>query len=412
MNNITITLDLSRYPLLKDINTENINDVVYHLIDIGYDMKFRISANQSDSEISSNEPVSMESSIYSQMSLLNKRYANTECSISELNTTLHKLIGISSNSIKKGCFAEGIIEHTFKNRYGDIRFEQTASTSHSADAWLHLPDEEIIMLESKNYTNTVAKKELDKFENDMIAHNIRWGIMISFNSGISGMRELDYHVFTHNKQTFVMFIISNIQNVDDFHRLLDLGLQLLRRHIQLDKEDIKLDFVVSDITSALNELQKLIAKNNILRDAFYTMEREIHKSINEYYGILRNFQYEIETSISNIVKKIDNVKEDTKTTVINTMNNSGNQNKEISHILSRVMDVCTGKGLTINKDTEGSSTKLLLHDGKTSNLIGLIKIQAKKVIVALNESDIEIAFSLGKEKSVVKNLDILRNFNL
>ena len=30
----------------------------------------------------------------------------------------------------------------------------------------------------------------------------------------------------------------------------------------------------------------------------------------------------------------------------------------------------------------------------------------------LIDSDIEIAFSIGKEKSVVKNLDILRNFNL
>jgi len=409
MNNITLTLDLSRYPLLKDINKENLNDILYNLIDLGYDMKFRISANQADSVICVTEQPSMESCIYNQISILNKHYANTDSSISELNTTLHKLIGISSNSTKKGCFAEGILEHTFKNRYGDIRFEQTASTAHSADAWLHLPDHAIIMLESKNYTNTVAKKELDKFENDMITHNVRWGIMISFNSAISGMRELDYHVFTHNKQTFVIFIISNVQNVDDFHRLLDLGLQLLRRHIQLDKEDIKLDYVVSDITSALNELQKLIAKNNILRDTFYTMERNIHKSINEYYTILRDFQYDIDTSILNILKKVDNIKEDAKTIVINSLTNLGNQNKEITHILTRVTDMCGEKGLIINRDAEGSFTKLVILDSKTSNQIGLIKIQTKKIVVVLNDSDIEIAFSLGKEKSLVKNLDILRN---
>jgi hypothetical protein len=375
-------------------------------------MKFRISSNQTDNDINCNEPVSMESSIYSQISLLNKRSEKTDNSISELNTTLHKLTGISSNSTKKGGFAEGILEHTFKNRYGDIRFEQTASTAHSADAWLHLPDKEVIMLESKNYTNTVAKKELDKFENDMVAHNIRWGIMISFNSPISGMRELDYHVFTHNKQTFVIFIISNIQNVDDLHRLLDLGLQLIRRHIQLDKEDIKLDFVVSDITSALSELQKLISKNNILRDTFYTMERDIHKSVNDYYSVLRNFQYEIETSILNIVKKIDNIKEDARTSVLQTLNNSGSQNKEISHILSRVIDVCTAKGLILNKDMDGSCGKLLLNDAKTSNQVGIIKIQTKKIIVALNDSDVDISFSVGKDKSVIKNLDILRNFDL
>lgn len=410
MSNITLSIDLNRYPLLKDIPNNNIDDILYHLIDIGYDMKFRINHNQSDNIIK-HEPLSMESSIYNQISLLNKRSEKTDYSISELNTTLHKLIGISSNSTKKGGFAEGILEHTFKNRYGDIRFEQTALTSHSADAWLYLPDDDIIMLESKNYTSTVAKKELEKFQNDMITHNIRWGIMISFNSLISGMRELDYHVFTHNKQTYVIFIISNIQNVDDFHRLLDLGLQLLRRHIQLDKENIKLDFVVSDITYALNELTKLIDKNNILRDTFYNMERDIHKSINDYYNVLRNFQYEIETSITNIVKKIDNIKEDVKTNVIQTLS-SNSQNKEISNILTRVIDTCVSKGLIVNKDTDGSINKLLLNDSKTGKSIGIVKIQTKKIIVSINDCDIEISFSVGKEKSLVKNLDLFRNLEL
>jgi len=410
MESLSLTIDLYRYPLLKDINHENINDIIHHLIDIGYDIKFRVSANQADNTIK-HQPFTMESSIYSQISLLNKRSEKTDSSIFELNTTLHKLIGISSNSTKKGCFAEGILENTFKNRYGDIRFEQTALTSHSADAWLHLPDKDIIMLESKNYTNVVSKKELEKFQNDMILHNIRWGIMISFNSAISGMRELDYYVFTHYKQTFFIVIISNIQNVDDFHRLLDFGVQLLRKHIQLDKENIKLDLVVSDITSSLNDLHKLIDKNNILRDTFYNMERNIHKSINEYYGVLRNYQYEIETSILNILKKLDNIKEDAKTSVSQSLRQNS-QNKEISNILSRVIDICNGKNLLIKEDTEGSSSKLILQNSNTLNQVGFIKIQTKKIILSLIDVDIEISFSLGKEKCLVKNLDIFRNLEL
>ena len=35
-------------------------------------MKFRISANQCDNIVTNNEPISMESSIYNQISILNK----------------------------------------------------------------------------------------------------------------------------------------------------------------------------------------------------------------------------------------------------------------------------------------------------------------------------------------------------
>jgi len=43
-----------------------------------------------------------------------------------------------------------------------------SQTSHSGDAWLYLPNNKIIMLESKNYTNTVNKDEVIKLHNDMI----------------------------------------------------------------------------------------------------------------------------------------------------------------------------------------------------------------------------------------------------
>jgi hypothetical protein len=307
-------------------------------------------------------------------------------------------------------------------RYGDIRFEAKNQTAHSADAWLHLPDNQIIMLESKNYTNAVSKKELDKFEADMITHNIHWGILISFNSPISGMRELDYYVFTHNKQTYVIFIISNIQNVDDFHRLLDLGLQLMRRHIQLDKQHIKLDYVVHDITAALTDLHKLIAENNTLRDAFYTMEREIHKSTNEYYGILRNYQYEIDTTIRHIIQKVDVIMCDSAQSIMDGLYNGigTTPNKEIANIVTRIIDTCIPKGWKLVSSTGsgvGACTdsspmpapKFVLENGST---IASMKIQSKKVVVIIHERDLEIAFCIGKEQTILHNLEMLRGYNV
>lgn len=408
MTTITVSVDLSRYPLLCNTHgelTSNIDDIIRNLIDIGYDTKFGLTTMI---QPNIHEPLTIESSIYNHISSLHKRTEKTEDTMTELTTTLHKLIGISSNSAKKGGFAEGILEHTFKMRYGDIRFESKNQTAHSADAWLHLPDNQIIMLESKNYTNTVSKKELEKFESDMITHNIQWGILISFNSPISGMRELDYYVFAHNKQTYVIFIISNIQTVDDFHRLLDLGLQLMRRHIQLERQNIKLDYVAQDVSAALSDLHKLITKNNTLRDAFYTMEREIHKSTNEYYGILRNYQYEIDATIRHIIQKVDVVMCDSVQSIMDGLYRGSMPNKDIANIVSRIIDTCVSKGWKFLAGTD-SSPKFLAENGTT---IATIKIQSKKVVVIIHERDLEIAFCIGKEHAILHNLEMLRGYNV
>jgi len=410
MTTITVSVDLSRYPLLCNSNiTTNIEDIIRNLIDIGYDTKFGLTTVATPNI---HEPLTIESSIYNHISSLHKRTEKTEDTMTELTSTLHKLIGISSNSAKKGGFAEDILEHTIKMRYGDIRFEAKNQTAHSADAWLHLPDNQIIMLESKNYTNTVSKKELDKFEADMITHGVHWGILISFNSPISGMRELDYYVFTHNKQTYVIFIISNIQTVDDFHRLLDLGLQLMRRHIQLEKQNIKLDYVAQDVTAALYDLHKLIAKNNTLRDAFYTMEREIHKSTNEYYGILRNYQYEIDVSIRHIIQKVDVIMCDSAQSIMDGLYNGigavATPNKEIANIVSRIIDTCIPKGWKLASGTD-SSPKFLAENGST---IATIKIQSKKVVVIIHDRDLEISFCIGKEQTILHNLEMLRGYTV
>ena len=49
---------------------------------------------------------------------------------------------------------------------------------------LTLPDNMKIILEIKNYTNTVNRDEITKLEYDMKYNNINWAIMTSFNSNL------------------------------------------------------------------------------------------------------------------------------------------------------------------------------------------------------------------------------------
>ena len=54
----------------------------------------------------------------------------------------------------------------------------------------------------------------------------------------------------------------------------------------------------------LTMLEKLSQKNYFLRDSYYNMERDVQKSLSNYHIILRDYQYDIEIKIKEIIKVI------------------------------------------------------------------------------------------------------------
>ena len=295
MEQISITLNLNTddYPILNNINKDELDDFIIKIFNTGYHIhfpKYQITEHN-HTMIKINE---LQDSINN---------LNIVEHIKSLDSSLNKLIGISNNSNKKGHFAENILENIFETRYGDIKFDRKSQTAHSGDAWLILPDNTIIILESKNYTTTINKDEIIKLQNDMIEHYIKWGIMISFNSQIQGMKELDYHTFIHNNETYSIVMISNLSsNISK----LDLGLQIIRKLIIQLNDKLNFPWLVNDINSSLIELNEIVKKNYQLRDLYYSMERDIMKSLSSYHIKLRDYQYDIEKKIYEITNKINN----------------------------------------------------------------------------------------------------------
>lgn len=363
---IKIKINTTEFPLLKNIKEDELDDIIYKILRTGYDIHFP-NVSLSD-ELASNI-------------VYNK--------INDLEHNLNKLISISNNSSKKGNFAENYLEEIFKNRYGDIIFERKSSTPHSGDAWLYLPDNSIILLESKNYNTTVNKEEIIKMENDMKTNHIKYGILTSLNSQIQGMKELDYYTFCHNKESYSILMISNLSN--DISRL-DLSLQILRRLMSVSVVGINYEILVSDINKGFMELNKIVERNYILRDNYYNLEREIHRSLSNYHIILRDYQYDMDMKIKEIINKLE-IKEDDMNKLLLEY-----KNKKIFSILSRLIDIIKSKGWIILNDN------IVFKD----KIIGIVKIQIKKIVITIN--DIDINLNIGKEKELKKNLDILKNF--
>ena len=185
--------------------------------------------------------------------------------LEDLFSSIQKLTGIGNNSSKKGEVGENMLEEIINQRYGDIMFENKAKTPHSGDAWLHLPDKKIIMLESKNYTYRINKDEVEKMEFDMKTNHIRFGIFASWNSVVQSRKDIDIHTFNHNNETYMVVIISNLGS--DIIKL-DLAVQIIRKLSEFFHDIKKFPWVINDIKQNLTELDKIIQKNYKLRDSF------------------------------------------------------------------------------------------------------------------------------------------------
>lgn len=404
---LNLKLDEKEYPMLSNFKKKELDKYLLKIFKTGYQIHFP-SNDKIEQQLEHNELLERIETIKDE---LKDQINNSEIGdkINSLETSLIKLIGLSSNSCKKGNFGENVLEEVFSKRYGDVQFERKSNVAHSGDAWLYLPDGKLIMLESKNYTTTVNKDEIIKLQSDMINHHIKWGLLVSFNSAIQGMRELDLHTFIHNNETYFVIMISNLSA--DIHKL-DLGLQIIRK-LMLTMNDLpQFPWIIKDISQNLNELNQIIQKNYFLRDSYYNMERDVQKSLSNYHVILRDYQYDIENKIKEITSKIketmdasivykkENKKEDEIQQIIDKY-----QDKKILPIIVRLVDIIQNKKWTVNYD-EITSDWSILSNGIE---MGKVKIQTKKAIVNIPSNDLTLNLHLGKDKENKQNLEIIKS---
>lgn len=387
---ITIKINNKDYPVLSTFKKKDLNDWIIKLFKTGYNIHFP-SNDTIQQHIKNSEVVGCINMM--------KDEIKEKLDNSELNNTLTKLIGISSNSYKKGNFGENVLEEFFSGKYGDIKFERKSGTAHSGDAWLHSDDGTIIMLESKNYATTVNKDEFSKLKADMITHHIKYAILVSFNSSIQGMKEMDFITFSHHSDIYSIITISNLAM--DINRL-DLGIQILKKLIIHNKKESNDMHVLSDINSSLVELDSIIMKNYSLRDKFYMTEKVMQNALSEFHIMMRDYQYDIEKKIKDIICKVKNIKIEESINYDNIME-VYKESKMLPTIV-RIIDICMIKKWKLIQDEDSN----MWHIVYIENEIGIMKIQAKKVNIYINDNDLTLVLNLGKEKANKENLDFIK----
>ena len=364
--NINFSIRQDKYPFLFSLKENKQNEIINKIFDIGYNYLFKTEQ----------ETISVEDDL--------------RLKISSLEDTMGRLIGLSTSSMKKGEFAENILEDIINDKYSDIKYMNMAQVDHSGDAWVQFDNsDEYIMIESKNYTKKVNTEEVDKMKNDMITNNIKWGIFYSWNSNIQNFKNFDILTFNNNNTTFTILLISNVINNMN---MIDMSLMIIRKLIVTYSNTKTFPWITNKIKSELMDLDKIITLNYQLRTNYLEMEKHIKISMEKYYTTLREYQHNIDSSVKKIINEINNTIDNSLDIDNNNFNyaeylNCFTKNKKIFTLMSKIIDIFQNKNITINNNNIYFQ----------NNEIGNIKIQTKKVIIFIKKFNAFCEFNIDEE---------------
>jgi hypothetical protein len=404
---ITLKLSNKDYPMLQTIKKKDIDKLALDIFRTGYMIYFP----NKDKTLEKQEYEELRNSIVA----LREEIADSDLTeigdiivnkinekIEPLNNSLSKLLGLQTASGKKGELGENIIQHAFTTRYGDILYEDKSHVAHSGDAWLFLSDGKVVMIESKNYTNTINKNEVEKMEFDMKHNNIRFCLFLSLNAAIQGFRDMDFHSFTHNGEMYFAIMVSNLSN--NISKL-DLAFNMIRKLIEIMNTPDKFPWIQKKIHEGLNRVNEIIAKNYSLRDNFYSMEKSIYSAMDIYHKELRNYQYELEETIKLLTDEINTTMIESvqkKKTVKDIM--LKHKDKKIYSVVSHLSDLIEKKKWDIKS---ASDNKYDLYN--KGQKIGHFEIQLKKATINFISNQLELTFNAGSSKINNQNLKIIEN---
>ena len=358
------TITIQDYPELFKYNDDNRINKIKQIFNTGYNIHFPNIEQIEDND---------------NLNLILNRLQNLD-QLDEVSSSLNKLIGIGNNSSKKGEFAEQLLEDLINDRYGDLVFENKAQVDHSGDAWITLPDDNIVMLESKNYTTKVLIKELNKMEYDMKYNNIQFGIFISWNSSLQNFRDFDIHTFMNNGRYYYIIIICNLTNNIE---KLDLSIQLIRKMISIFNQNNNFMLIKNYIEDDINKLNEIIYKIIEIRKHFELIENNIKQLLNEHYTLIRNYEYDLNSSINQLINSItETVNSSITYSKLNLVDNMDfietyKNNKFIFNNLLKLME------LVINYKYKYELDDNIIGLYKKEEYIGEIKIMKKKIVLRI-----------------------------
>jgi hypothetical protein len=217
---------------------------------------------------------------------IHDKYKEQTAEIEELKQKIVDLTKVRS-SFHLGKEGEFEIENYLK-QISDFDYLNVNTEADKADFRLTSKDKNVIILDSKNFTHSVPKKDREKLiDNTDKDATVGAGIMVSLNSKISARQHCEIE-FTPNSKPILYLCLQNMTSEARLHSI-DVSLKLVLKLIssQNEKERNELIEKLNSVVLMINELKKKI--ENIKKNATEILETA-KISLSDIKSILDNCQ--------------------------------------------------------------------------------------------------------------------------
>jgi hypothetical protein len=219
-----------------------------------------------------------------------------------------KLLNKTTNksSISLGDNGEQIFENladTFKD-FVDYKIEYKGKQSHKGDFHLYFKDFNILV-DSKNYSTNVSKKEIQKIESDLNTNsNMNFAWLVSLNSNICEYNKfpiMPKWITTDDGVVKCILMINNLLDNKDPRNVLRQAWQICDEFYKLTKITVVEDFKLEEYRKKFLFHKKQI---NNLQERTYELKRSVNTSLN----IVKNMDNDLLEMLSNISEEMVNEK--------------------------------------------------------------------------------------------------------
>lgn len=204
----------------------------------------------------------------------------------------------NKSSISLGDSGEQIFENlsdTFKD-YPEFKIENKAKQSHKGD--FHLFFQKFnILVDSKNYTSVISKKEIQKIESDLNTNgNMNFAWLVSLNTNICEYNKYPITpkwITTDDGKIKCILMINSLLNNKDPRNVLRQALQICEDFYRLTR----------DVKSEDGELERYRENNLIYNKRINNLQEQtsdLRRSMNTSFNILKNMDKDLLDMLTNI----------------------------------------------------------------------------------------------------------------
>jgi hypothetical protein len=228
--------------------------------------------------------------------------------IDSIREQIKLIIPTIASPAKKGKMTVDAIYESLREHFMDDNFEDVSTTAKFADILATTAESKTpILIELKDYSNTVPVPEIEKFWRDIERRGIKYGVFISMRSGISKCSScLNFKsemnktaLFINNSELnwsghiFAYYVIKKIAEIESAKRKELRGEEICQ--------------IISKVNKHITDLQKTVESIDRIEDIADSLKTTCKKKLDELVGVSDSLKKNLNEGINEILADLEKV---------------------------------------------------------------------------------------------------------